>query len=202
MDKGGVAVAGSRAPARRRSSRRRRLLTHSGPVAVLALAAFAVGAAVGSGPGRDERHLAGRYVTLWTRGELARMYPLLDAESRARVSARAFAAEIEAAARTATVRSLRMLGSPQITSAGASVAMAVSTRLWGTLHETLVLPLTGSGSRALIHLQSFDSVPRPASRRVAHAPHRAAAAGDAALLDRRPARRGRGPHQPRPGRRR
>jgi cell division protein FtsI/penicillin-binding protein 2 len=154
MDNGGVAVAGSRPPARRRSSRRRRLLTHSGPVVVLALAAFAVGVAVGSGPGRDERHLAGRYVTLWTRGELARMYPLLDAESRARVSAGAFAAELEAAERTATVRSLRMLGSPQITSAGASVAMAVSTRLWGTLHETLVLPLTGSGSRALIHLQS------------------------------------------------
>jgi hypothetical protein len=154
-----VTVAHNRPDARRSSSRRRRLLTRAGPVAGLALAAFAVGAAVGSGPARAERRLVERYVTLWTRGQTTRMYALLDSESRARVAAGRFAAEVRAAERTATVRSLRMVGSPHIGSDRASVAMTVSTRLWGTLHEPLELSLTGSGSSARIHLEGATLFP-------------------------------------------
>jgi peptidoglycan glycosyltransferase len=153
MDKGGVTVPRSRPAARHRSSRRRRLVTRTGPLAVLAIAAFVVGAAIGSGPARAERRLVERYVMLWSRGEPARMYALLDAESRARVTVARFAAELRAAEATATVRSLRMLGISRLGTGEASVALVVGTRLWGTLHETLELPLTGSGSGVRIHLE-------------------------------------------------
>ena len=112
-----------------------------------------------------------RYATLWTRGDLTRMYGLLDSASRARVSPTAFAAEIDAAERTATVRSLRMLNVEQIGSGRALIRMIVVTHLWGTLHETLDLPLTGSGSGARIHLESSLLFPglRPGeSARAAH----------------------------------
>jgi peptidoglycan glycosyltransferase len=154
MDEGGVTVARTGPPARRRSSRRRRLLTRSAPVVVLALAAFAAGVAVARGPGRAERRLVGRYVTLWSHGEVTRMYSLLDTESRARVSETAFAAELGAAERTATARSLRVVGVQHVGSGRALIRMVVSTRVWGVLHETLELPLTGSGSGARIHLEN------------------------------------------------
>ena len=154
MDEGGLTLGTSRAPARHGGSRRRRLITHTGPVVVLAFAALAAGIVVGDGPARAERRLVERYVTLWSRGDSARMYPLLDSASRGRVSPAAFSGELSAAERTGTVRALRMLGSPHISGGRAAVRMQVSTRLWGTLDETLVLPLTGSGSHARIHLES------------------------------------------------
>jgi cell division protein FtsI/penicillin-binding protein 2 len=154
MNEGGVIAARSRPGVRRRSSRRRRLLTRTGPVAVLALAAFAAGVIVGGGPTRDEKRLVTRYATLWTHGDLTRMYGLLDSQSRAQVSRSAFSAEIAAAERTGTVRSLRMLKVEHVGSGRGLIRMIVSTRLWGTLHETLDLPLTGSGSGARIHLES------------------------------------------------
>ncbi|HLI59429.1 MAG TPA: penicillin-binding transpeptidase domain-containing protein [Solirubrobacteraceae bacterium] len=180
MDNGGPTVARSRSAARPRHSRRRRLLTRTGPVVVLALGAFAAGVAVGSAPGRAERRLVERYVTLWTRGDPADMYRLLDSESRARVTPAAFESELLAAERTATVRSLRMLGSPHIGSAVASVQVAVSTRLWGTLHETLELPLTGSGAEARIHLE--DSILFPGLRAGESLARRTALPARAALL--------------------
>ncbi len=123
-------------------------------MAVLALVAFGAGVVVGGGPGRAEKRLITRYVTLWTQGDMTRMYGLLDPESRARVSARAFSAEVIAAERTATVRSMKMLAVQQVSAGHALIRMTVSTRLWGTLHETLDLPVTGSGSGARIHLEN------------------------------------------------
>lgn len=123
-------------------------------MAVLALAAFGAGVVVGGAPGRAERRLITRYVTLWTQGDLSRMYGLLDPASRARVSASAFSAEITAAERTGTVRSMRMLGIQHLGAGRALVRMSVATRLWGTLHQTLGLPVTGSGSGTRIHLEN------------------------------------------------
>jgi cell division protein FtsI/penicillin-binding protein 2 len=154
MNEGGVIAARSRPDVRHRSSRRRRLLTRTGPVAAMAMAAFAAGVIVGGGPARDEKRLVTRYVTLWTHRDMTRMYGLLDSESRAQVSSSAFSAELVAAERTATVRSMRMLKVEQIGSGHALIRMVVSTRLWGTLHETLDLPLTGSGGGARIHLEN------------------------------------------------
>jgi peptidoglycan glycosyltransferase len=162
MEEGGVTLGRSRASARRGGSRRRRLLTRSGPVLVLAVAALAAGLFVGDGASRAEQRVVDRYVTLFTRGESSRMYSLLDSASRRRLGAAAFAAELSAAERTATVRSLRMLGSAQLRSGRALVRMGVTTRIWGTLHETLVLPLTGSGARARVHLE--NAIPFPGLR--------------------------------------
>jgi peptidoglycan glycosyltransferase len=141
-------------PARRRISRRRRLLTRSAPVLVLAAAAFVFGARLATGPGRAERRLVTRYMTAWTHGETSRMYGMLDRASRARVDRTEFARELTAAATTATARRMTVLHIGHIGAGLAAVAMTVDTRLWGTLPETLELPITGSGSSARVHLES------------------------------------------------
>jgi peptidoglycan glycosyltransferase len=119
---------------------------------VLALVAFVIGAILGSGPSGAERALAGRYVRAWSRDDLAQMYSLLDRSSQQRVPRALFAQELRTAAATATLLSLRggrVLGPNGNT---VDVRTLVRTRLWGSLHETLVLPFTGSGSDARVHL--------------------------------------------------
>jgi penicillin-binding protein A len=131
-------------------------------VLVLALAAFGLGARVGTGPGRAERRLVTRYVDDWARGDTAGMYSMLDAGSRARVTEARFTRDLAAARATATVRSLVVAGVGHVGGGTADVSMRVSTRLWGTLHETLRLPLTGGGSSARVRLE--DSMLFPGLR--------------------------------------
>ena len=59
-----------------------------------------------AGRGRAERQLVTSYVTAWVHGDYARMYCLLDAGSRARITEAQFVTAYEDAARTATVVSL------------------------------------------------------------------------------------------------
>ena len=141
-------------PARRHASRRRKLLTRSVPVLIIAAAAFVFGARVATGPGRAERHLVTGYVSAWSRGDLHSMYGMLDAGSRARVTESAFVAEVKRAADTATARSLTVVRVGHVGGSRADVVMTAHTRLWGTLRETLWLPLTGAGSSARVHLQN------------------------------------------------
>ena len=63
----------------------------------------------------------------------------------------AFAQELRTAAATATLVSLR--GGRTLGPYGDAVDVrsTVRTRIWGTLHETLVVPFTGSGSDARVH---------------------------------------------------
>lgn len=119
---------------------------------LLAAAAFVAGLEVAAQPGRDERHLVTAYVTDWAQHRVAAMYALLDHASHIATSETAFAAELQADAGTATLRALQVLhvGSPG--DSAIDVAMRVRTRLWGTLRETLIVPFTGSGSGARIHL--------------------------------------------------
>jgi penicillin-binding protein A len=78
---------------------------------------------------------------------------MLDPASKARVSERRFAAELAGDAGTATATGMRVTGKIPDPSHGViAVPMAVKTRIWGTLHETLKLPITGSGSTAAVHL--------------------------------------------------
>jgi peptidoglycan glycosyltransferase len=137
---------------RSRRDRRWRLLTRAVPIGGLAVMAFAAGAVWSTAPGRAERHLVTRYVTAWERGDVAGMYALLDSGSRAQTSEANFAGELDAAADTATATSVRVghVGSRQ--GDAIAVRMRVTTTLWGTLHETLEVPLTGSGSDARVHL--------------------------------------------------
>jgi cell division protein FtsI/penicillin-binding protein 2 len=79
---------------------------------------------------------------------------MLDAGSRSKVTRTGFATRLQAAANTATERSVKVVRVGHVGNGVATIQMAVRTRLWGTLDETLRLPLTGSGSAARVHLQS------------------------------------------------
>jgi peptidoglycan glycosyltransferase len=135
-----------------RSGRRRRLLTRALPVLALAGVAFAAGALWAARPGHEERQLVTRYVKAWTRSDYAQMYSLLDRGSRARTSESRFARQLELAADTATVTALQGLHVGSQRGNRISVRMRVLTKVWGALSETLVVPLSGSGSDARVHL--------------------------------------------------
>jgi cell division protein FtsI/penicillin-binding protein 2 len=128
------------------------LLTRAAPVGGLAVLAFAAGAVWATEPGRAERHLVIRYVTAWEHGDVAQMYALLDSGSRARASEASFAGELASAADTATATSLRVVHVGGLQGDALPVRMRVATRLWGVLHETLEVPLSGSGSGARVRL--------------------------------------------------
>ncbi len=132
--------------------RRRRLLTRAIPIAGLAAGAFAAGAIWASEPERAERHLVTQYVAAWEHDDFAQMYGLLDSASRARTSEVKFVAELRRAAATATLTSLRFTHVAARSGDAIAVRMQVQTRLWGTLRETLEVPLTATGSAARIRL--------------------------------------------------
>jgi peptidoglycan glycosyltransferase len=116
------------------------------PVVVLAGAAFAAGVVLATDHGQAERQLVTRYVTDWEHRHYALMYALLDRRSRARISEPGFAGRLSAAAGTATMRSLRVVRLGSLRGGTYTVRIRVNTRLWGTLVETLSVPLTGIGS--------------------------------------------------------
>lgn len=119
----------------------------------LAAAAFAAGAFLATEPGRAERQLVTRYVTAWERKDDAQMYRLLDPSSRRHTSEAAFARELADTAATATLTSLHANSVGSRSGSTIAVRMTARTKIWGVLHETLLVPLTGSGSGARIHLQ-------------------------------------------------
>jgi penicillin-binding protein A len=163
---GGVIAARTARPRRRRRGRRRRLLTRALPLLGLAIAAFAAGVVLGTRPGHDEQRLVRRYVSAWERGDVAGMYSMLDRASRAHTSEAAFAGELDSAADTATLTSLRTVRVGGAHSGSVSVRMRVATKVWGTLSETLVVPYTGSGADARVHLSDTVLFPglRPGER--------------------------------------
>jgi peptidoglycan glycosyltransferase len=120
-------------------------------VGVLAVAAFAAGAVWSMRPGHEERQMVTRYVTAWHRSDFALMYTLLDRVSKSGMSESRFARAVETSADTATATSLRTLHVSGRSGNDIAVAMVVQTKLWGTLHETLEVPLTGSGAGARVH---------------------------------------------------
>ena len=121
---------------------------------MVAVAAFVAGLEIAAGPGRAEHRLITRYVTAWSHGDTGAMYAMLDAGSRADVSRREFASELQATAATATAQSMRVVSVGSVSGHTAPVAMTIQTKLWGPLTETLQLPMHGSGSSARVHLQS------------------------------------------------
>jgi len=124
------------------------------PVAVIALAAFAVVLLMRAAAARSERHLVANYVHAWSAGDYGRMYSMLDPASRQSITEARFAAAYRRDATTATVRGLTVerIGSRQ--GEFIPVQMLVSTKLFGALRETLEVPLTGSGSSATVHFTS------------------------------------------------
>jgi peptidoglycan glycosyltransferase len=163
-------------------------------VIVLAMVAFLVGAIVGSDHESSPRlGLAEQFARAWTRGDYATMYGDIDDASQRAISPSAFAEAYHAAARTATEKSLRVIGSAHEGAHGTvSVPMNVETRLWGTLKEALGLRVSGeSGSphiiwtRALVFpgLRSGESL----SSRITLPPRAALLARDGSVLAEGPA---------------
>jgi cell division protein FtsI/penicillin-binding protein 2 len=120
-------------------------------VLVLALAAFAGGVLLAMRPGHEERQMVTRYVTAWGHGDYAAMYALLDTTSRGAMSESSFARALERARDTATLTSVTARHVAGRQGDDIAVTMLAHTKLWGTLHETLEVPLTGSGSGARVH---------------------------------------------------
>jgi penicillin-binding protein A len=118
---------------------------------VLAVAAFAGGVLLSMRPGHEERQMVTRYVTAWHHRDFVQMYTMLDRVSKGRMSESRFARTVESAADIATARSMRAVHVAGRSGNDIAVSMVVQTMLWGTLHETLEVPLSGSGSGARVH---------------------------------------------------
>jgi penicillin-binding protein A len=159
----------------RRRARRRRLATRAGPLLVIAVAAFGLGAYVATASQRARRQLVVNYVTAWVHNQYPRMYAMLDAPSRARLSEAQFIADYHAAAQVATLISLRVIHVGGARGEQVSVSMRASTRVFGRLREILVVPLSAGPS---VHFASTLLFPglRPGEHlhRLASLPPRAA----------------------------
>jgi peptidoglycan glycosyltransferase len=125
----------------------RRLLPALGGVALLALVA---GLLLSGGAGRAERETAERFATYWSETDYGRMYRLLDAEAQARVSFEEFAAAYRAAAQTATIRSVALVEVGDRDGDHIPVRVTIGTRVFGHVHGTLALPVSGEGDEMRI----------------------------------------------------
>lgn len=141
--------------------RRLRLLI---PLAILAAAAVVFVLILRAGPGAAERQLVTSYVAAWAAGDYPKMYSLLDPASRQGMTERSFAAAYRRDARTATVQKLIPVKVGSRHRAYIPVRVRVQTRLFGTLHETLEVPLLGTGSSATVRFSHALLFPGLAGR--------------------------------------
>ena len=130
------------------AERRRRLLTRTLPLAAIALIAFVVGIATGSG-GSPEKEVAERFVTAWEAKNFKAMYAELNEASRARVDRKEFEAAYRDAQQVATTRGLSA-GSAGDAEDGDNgkvvpVEMTVSTVAFGTVEAGLEVPYADGG---------------------------------------------------------
>ena len=123
------------APARRRRSRRWPAL--AGLAAGVAAAVVVYLALSG---GVSAQSIGTRYAQAWARNDYHGMYRLLDERSRDVLSFGRFRSELRTATATATAVSLRV-GQVGGDSNTVSVVFGISTRLFGSLHETLRIPM-------------------------------------------------------------
>jgi peptidoglycan glycosyltransferase len=128
--------------------RRRRLLTRTLPLAIVAVVAFVVGAATGD-PGDPERDAANRFAEAWEARNFKGMYGELNEASRARVSRKEFEAAYREAQQVATARAIEAgsAGGSEETGAGkaVSVGMEISTVAFGTVEAEVELPFAEGG---------------------------------------------------------
>jgi cell division protein FtsI/penicillin-binding protein 2 len=130
------------------AERRRRLLTRTLPLAVVALVAFVVGVTAGS-PGSPEKDAAGRFAEAWAAKNFKAMYAELNDASRARVSLKEFEAAYREAQETATLRGIDAgsVGDSQSTDSAklVPVEISVQTVAFGTVEEDLEVPYADGG---------------------------------------------------------
>jgi peptidoglycan glycosyltransferase len=125
------------------AERRRRLITRTLPLAVVALVAFIVGVTAGS-PGSPEKDAAKRFTAAWAAKNFKAMYAELNDASRGRVNLKEFEAAYREAQQTATIRGIDAgpVGDSQSTEAGkvVPVEMSIQTVAFGTVEEDLNVP--------------------------------------------------------------
>jgi cell division protein FtsI/penicillin-binding protein 2 len=128
--------------------RRRRLVTRTLPLAVIAFVAFILGAAVGV-PGSPEKDAANRFAEAWAAGNHKAMYQELNDAAQAKFSLDQFTTAYEEAEVTSTMRGLEP-GSPHEPQKldGQNVVpmpMIVSMVAFGKFEDELMLPWDGGG---------------------------------------------------------
>jgi peptidoglycan glycosyltransferase len=133
---------------RTEAERRRRLLTRTLPLAVVALVAFVVGISTGS-PGSPDKDAAGRFAEAWVAKNFKAMYAELNEPSRARVGLKQFEAAYREAQETATTRGLDA-GSPGDPESGDAetivpVEMTAQTVAFGSVEAELEVPYADGG---------------------------------------------------------
>jgi cell division protein FtsI/penicillin-binding protein 2 len=128
--------------------RRRRLITRTLPLSLIALIAFILGASAGA-PGSPEKEAAQRFVAAWEHDEFAAMYRELNPASQGKIELNDFVLAYRDAEMTATMRSLAA-GSPSDPfSQGGNERVAVpimaGTVAFGTVEQNLDLPFDEGG---------------------------------------------------------
>jgi penicillin-binding protein A len=133
---------------RTEAERRRRLLTRSLPLALVALVAFVIGIATGA-PGSPEKDAANRFAEAWEAEDFKAMYAELNEASRARVDRKEFEAAYREAEQVATARAFEAgsAGDAEDGDAGkvVPVEMTVTTVAFGRLEAELGLPYADGG---------------------------------------------------------
>jgi cell division protein FtsI/penicillin-binding protein 2 len=128
--------------------RRRRLVTRTLPLAVVAIVAFAVGASAGA-PGSPERDAAERFAEAWANEEFAAMYRELNPASKAAITVNDFASAYREAELVATLRSLDPGSAadpaPSDGETVVSAPVALTTVAFGSFEEQLDLPFADGG---------------------------------------------------------
>ncbi len=128
--------------------RRRRLVTRTLPLALIAVIAFVVGAAAGT-PGSPQKDAANRFAQAWAGGNFAAMYKELNPASKAAISVNDFATAYKEAEQVATLESLQPGSAHDPTSSEGedvmSVPISAATVAFGRLEDEVDLPYSEGG---------------------------------------------------------
>jgi penicillin-binding protein A len=125
------------------SGERRRRLTHRALPALggLALVAGGAGMVVGSQAQSGSQRTAAEFTQAWERGDHGAMYDMLDDASREVHSRKEFRAAYRAAAATATATGIEVGDPGSERKRSVTVPVEVETRVFGTVHANLRLPV-------------------------------------------------------------
>ena len=130
------------------AERRRRLLTRTVPLALVALVAFIVGVSAGTG-GSPEKEAAQRFAKAWEAKNFKAMYAELNEASRARVSRKEFEAAYREAQEVSTAREVDAgsAGDAEDGSGGkvVPVEVTVGTVAFGEVEGEVAIPYADDG---------------------------------------------------------
>jgi peptidoglycan glycosyltransferase len=130
------------------AQRRRRLLTRTLPLALVAFLAFVLGASAGKS-GSPETEAVKRFADAWGRNDLGAMYRELNTESRRAVSQSEFADAYRKSAETATLRDVDVgsVGDAEDSDSGTVVPVDVSAKTvaFSSVDGQLLVPYADGG---------------------------------------------------------